>query len=81
MHESGELEDLGGFGMHESDGFPGGCADLMKFCDDNPNCGIGYTIAETTSQFTFANSESTKCQQKLVICMYDREYAVQSTEF
>ena len=55
--------------------------DLMKFCDDNPNCGIWYTIAETTSQFTFANSESTKCQQKLIICMYDREYAVQSTEF
>eukprot|EP00439_Symbiodinium_sp_Y106_P009373 s8927_g1.t1 len=55
--------------------------DLMKFCDDNPNCGIWYTIAETTSQFTFANSESTKCQQKLVIYMYDREYTVQSTEF
>ena len=55
--------------------------DLMKFCDDNPNCGIWHTIAETTSQFTFANSESTKCQQKLIICMYDREYAVQSTEF
>ena len=55
--------------------------DLMKFCDDNPNCGIWYTIAETTSQFTFANSESTKCKQKLIICMYDREYAVQSTEF
>eukprot|EP00439_Symbiodinium_sp_Y106_P007651 s9783_g1.t1 len=27
--------------------------DLMKFCDDNPNCGIWYTIAETTSQFQF----------------------------
>ena len=53
----------------------------MKFCDDNPNCGIWYTIAETTSQFDLANSESTKCKQKLVICMYDREYAVQSTEF
>ena len=38
----------------------------MKFCDDNPNCGIWYTIAETTSQFTFANSESTKCKQKLI---------------
>ena len=25
--------------------------------------------------------KSTKCQQKLVIYMYDREYAVQSTEF
>eukprot|EP00439_Symbiodinium_sp_Y106_P026337 s8992_g3.t1 len=58
-----------------------GWTDLMKFCDDNPNFGIWYTIAETTSQFTFANSESTKCKQKLIICMYDREYAVQSTEF
>ena len=55
--------------------------DLMKFCDQNPDCGIWYYIAETTSQFTFANSESTKCNQKLVACMYDREYVVQSTEF
>ncbi|CAE7531571.1 unnamed protein product [Symbiodinium sp. CCMP2456] len=55
--------------------------DLMKFCDEHPDCGIWYTIAETTSQFTFANSESTKCNQKLVVCMLDREYAVQSTEF
>ena len=55
--------------------------DLMKFCDQNSNCGIWYQIAETTSQFTFANSESTKCNQKLVVCMYDREYVVQSTEF
>ena len=55
--------------------------DLMKFCDHNPDCGIWYHIAETTSQFTFANSESTKCNQKLVVCMYDKEYVVQSTEF
>ena len=55
--------------------------DLMKFCDQNSNCGIWYQIAETTSQFTFANSESAKCNQKLVVCMYDREYVVQSTEF
>ena len=57
--------------------------DLMKFCDQNNDCGLWYTIAETTSQFTFANSvcEWTKCIQKLVVCMYDREYAVQSTEF
>ena len=40
-----------------------------------------YHTAETQSQFTFANSESTKCKQKLIICMYDREYSVQSTEF
>ena len=55
--------------------------DLMKFCDQNSDCGIWYHIAETTSQFTFANSESTECNQKLVVCMYDREYVVQSTEF
>ena len=55
--------------------------DLMKFCDHNPDCGIWYHVAETTSQFTFANSESTKCNQKLVVCMYDKEYVVQSTEF
>ena len=55
--------------------------DLIQFCDDNPDCGIWYHIAETTSQFTFANSESTKCNQKLVVCMYDRGYVAQSTEF
>ena len=53
---------------------------LMKFCDHNPDCGIWYHVAETTSQFTFPNSESTKCNQKLVVRMYDREYVVQSTE-
>ena len=47
--------------------------DLMKFCDQNSDCGIWYHIAETSSQF--------KCKQKLVVCMYDREYVVQSTEF
>ena len=55
--------------------------DLIKFCDKNPDCGVWYVIKETTSQFTFANSESTKCTQKLVMCMYDRDYVVQSTEF
>ena len=55
--------------------------DLTKFCDQNSNCGIWYQIAETTSQVTFANSESTKCNQKLVVCVYDTEYVVQSTEF
>ena len=33
--------------------------DLMKFGDQNKDCGIWYTTAEITSQFTFANSEST----------------------
>ncbi|OLP80662.1 hypothetical protein AK812_SmicGene38896 [Symbiodinium microadriaticum] len=55
--------------------------DMMKFCDQNKDCGIWYHTAGTQSQFTFANSESTKCKQQLVICMYDREFLVQSTEF
>ena len=55
--------------------------DLMKFYDHNSDCGIWYHIAETTSQFSFANSESTKCNQKLVVCMYDKEYVAQSIEF
>ena len=54
---------------------------LMQFCDENPYCGIWYKTAETTSQFTFANSESTRCSEKLVVFMYDREYVIQSTEF
>ena len=29
--------------------------DLMKFCEHNPDCGIWYHVAETTSQFTFAS--------------------------
>ena len=55
--------------------------DMMKFCGQNKDCGAGCHTAETQSQFTFANSESTKCRQKLIICMYDREFSVQSTKF
>ena len=44
--------------------------DLMKFCEQNKDCGIWYNIAETQSKFTFANSESTQCKHKLVICIY-----------
>ena len=55
--------------------------DLMEFCDKNPDCGLWYRLDRTTSQFTFANSESASCKQKIVVCMYDADYAVQSTEF
>ena len=44
--------------------------DLMKFCDHNPDCGIWYRIAETTSQFTFANSESTDQVQPEAGCVH-----------
>ena len=55
--------------------------DLMEFCDQNPDCGLWYRLDQTTSQFTYANSESASCKQKIVVCMYDVDYAVQSTEF
>ena len=53
--------------------------DLMEFCDQNPDCGL--RLDQTTSQFTFANSESASCKQKIVVCVYDVDYAIQSTEF
>ena len=53
----------------------------MEFCDQNPDCGLWYRLDQTTSQFTFANSESASCKQKIVVCMYDVDYAIQSTEF
>ena len=54
---------------------------LMEFCDAHPDCGLWYRLDQTTSQFTFANSESASCKQKILVCMYDRDYAIQSTEF
>ena len=54
---------------------------LMEFCDAHPDCGLWYRLHQNTSQFTFANSESASCKQKIVVCMYDRDYAIQSTEF
>ena len=38
-------------------------------------------LHEGASQFTLANSESASCKQKIVVCVYDVDYAVQSTEF
>ena len=53
----------------------------MEFCDAHPDCGLWYRLDHTTSEFIFANSESASCIQKIVVCMYDRDYAVQSAEF
>ena len=53
---------------------------VMEFCDAHPDCGLWYRLDQTTSQFTFANSEAASCKQKIVVCMYDRDYAIQSTE-
>ena len=49
---------------------------VSAFCDylDNHDCGLRYTIEETSSRFFFANSQQTKCTEKLVIHMYDKAW-------
>ena len=54
---------------------------LMKFCDQNPHEGLWYRLEGTSSMFTFANSESTECKQRMVVRMYDKDYSIQSTSF
>ena len=41
----------------------------MEFCDAHPDCGLWYRLDQTTSQFTFANSESASCKQKIVVLL------------
>ena len=53
---------------------------LMEFCDAHPDCGLWYRLDQTTSQFTFANSALARCKQKIVICMYDRDYMPSSQQ-
>ena len=54
---------------------------LIEFCDAHPDCGLWYRLDQTTSQFTFVNSKSASCKQKVVVCVYARDYAIQPTEF
>ena len=56
---------------------------VNAFCDyvDNNDCGLWYKIEPTSSRFFFANSQQTKCTEKLVIHMYDESWSVHTTEF
>ena len=56
---------------------------VNAFCDyvDNHDCGLWYKIEPTSSRFFFANSQQTKCTEKLVIHMYDKSWSVHTTEF
>ena len=56
---------------------------VNAFCDyvDNNDCGLWYKIESTSSRFFFANSQQTKCTEKLVIHMYDKSWSVRTTEF
>ena len=56
---------------------------VNAFCDyvDNNDCGLWYKIEPTSSRFFFANSQQTKCTEKLVIHMYDKSWSAHTTEF
>ena len=53
------------------------------FCDyvDTHDCGLWYKIEPTSSRFFFANSQQTRCTEKLIIHMYDKAWNVRATEF
>ena len=48
---------------------------------DKHDRGLWYRIEPTSSRFFFANSQQTKCTEKLVIHMYDKAWSVHTTEF
>ena len=60
-----------GFGMHKAMTSRVAAQDLVKFCDQNNDCGIWYSIAETTSQFTFAKLQVDQVQPE-VGCLHVR---------
>ena len=56
---------------------------INAFCEyaGKHDCGLWYKIEPMSSRFFFANSQQTKCTEKLVIQMYDKAWNVQTTEF
>ena len=54
---------------------------FCRYVDSHPNSGLWYEIQPTSSRFFFANSQQSKCTEKLVIFMYDHGWNTQFTEF
>eukprot|EP00435_Cladocopium_sp_Y103_P056656 s2077_g19.t1 len=54
---------------------------FCHYVDSHRNCGLWYEIQPTSSRFFFANSQQSKCTEKLVIYMYDHGWNTQFTEF
>ena len=54
---------------------------FCRYVDSHPNSGLWYEIQPTSSRFFFANSQQSKCTEKLVIFMHDNRWNTQSTEF
>ena len=51
------------------------------YVGSHPNSGLWYEIHPTSSRFFFANSQQSKCTEKIVIFMYDHGWNSQVTEF
>ena len=54
---------------------------FCRYVASHPNSGLWYEIQPTSSRFFFANSQQSKCTEKLVIFMYDHGWNTQFTEF
>ena len=54
---------------------------FSRYVDSHPNSGLWYEIHPTSSRFFFANSQQSKCTEKIVIFMYDHGWNSQFTEF
>ena len=54
---------------------------FCRYADSHPNSGLWYEIQPASSRFLFANSQQSKCTEKLVIFMYDNGWKTQFTEF
>ena len=63
----------------------GSRAAVNHFCQDidrqGHNSYLWYEIKPTTSQFSFANSQTSKCTEKLVVYMSDYYGSIDCTEF
>jgi len=54
---------------------------FCSYVDSHPKSGLWYEIQPTSPRFFFANSQQSKCIEKLVIFMYDNAWNTQFTEF
>jgi len=51
---------------------------FCRYVDSHPNSGLWYEIQPTSSRFFFANSQQSKCTEKLVIFLYDMDGTLSS---
>ena len=54
---------------------------FCRYVDLHPNSGLWYEIHPTSSRFSFANSQQSKCTEKIVILMFDHGWNSHFTEF